>query len=104
MGRLSKARSKIINAISYSSLQCDIKTKQSLISRGMGRSYGDSANSTFVLQTKYFDHFITFDPDNGLLRAEAGITAGYIESHIATRMVCCDPWYKLCNVRWCDSG
>ena len=73
-GGYPKQEAKLLTPFSYSSLQCDIKTKQSLISRGMGRSYGDSANSTFVLQTKYFDHFITFDPDNGLLRAEAGIT------------------------------
>ena len=45
-----------------------------LIARGMGRSYGDSANASKVLQTLHFDHFIEFDEVTGKLTAEAGIT------------------------------
>jgi decaprenylphospho-beta-D-ribofuranose 2-oxidase len=45
-----------------------------LIARGMGRSYGDSANAATVLQTTYLDHFIAFDPRSGLLTVQAGVT------------------------------
>jgi len=45
-----------------------------LIPRGMGRSYGDSANFKTVLQTQYLNHLIEFDKDNGLLTCESGIT------------------------------
>lgn len=47
-----------------------------LIARGMGRSYGDSANATTVLQTTYLDHYIVFDQTTGLLTCEAGVTIG----------------------------
>ena len=47
---------------------------QPLIARGMGRSYGDSANAPTVLQTTYLDHFIAFDKVRGLLTVEAGVT------------------------------
>jgi len=46
----------------------------SLIARGMGRSYGDSANASKVLQTMCIDHFIEFDNVTGKFTAEAGIT------------------------------
>lgn len=45
-----------------------------IIARGMGRSYGDSANASTVLQTTYLDHFIAFEHATGLLTVEAGVT------------------------------
>lgn len=45
-----------------------------LIPRGMGRSYGDSANAANVLQSTYLDHFIAFDQAIGLITVEAGLT------------------------------
>ena len=45
-----------------------------LIARGMGRSYGDSANSECVLQTLFLDHFIGLDEELGVLAVEAGVT------------------------------
>lgn len=48
--------------------------KDSIIARGMGRSYGDSANSSKVLQTQNIDHFIEFDESTGKLTAESGVT------------------------------
>jgi len=43
------------------------------IPRGMGRSYGDSANAYNVVQTSNLDHFISFDSEKGLLNLEAGV-------------------------------
>ena len=44
------------------------------VARGSGRSYGDSANATFVIQSTYLNHFISFDRDAGILVCEAGVT------------------------------
>jgi FAD/FMN-containing dehydrogenase len=45
----------------------------SMIARGMGRSYGDSAIASTVIETTYCDHFIAFDSATGLLTVEAGV-------------------------------
>lgn len=46
----------------------------SLIPRGLGRSYGDSASAARVMQTDYLDHFIAFDVATGVLVVEAGVS------------------------------
>ena len=51
-----------------------IKEHSSLIPRGLGRSYGDSANSSTVLQSSYLDHYIHFDQDNGVLVCQSGVS------------------------------
>ena len=55
-------------------LQSRLQEQPTIIARGMGRSYGDSANAAVVLETTNFDHFIEFDLKTGLLKVEAGIT------------------------------
>jgi FAD/FMN-containing dehydrogenase len=59
---------------SCASLELITKQHESVLVRGMGRSYGDSANALNVLQTTYINHFIEFDKATGKLTAEAGIT------------------------------
>jgi len=59
---------------SSASLEFTAKQQDSVLARGMGRSYGDSANALNVLQTTYINHFIEFDKATGKLTAEAGIT------------------------------
>ena len=48
------------------------------LSRGLGRSYGDSSlpapGKTFVVDTTLADRLLGFDPETGLLRAEAGVS------------------------------
>ena len=51
-----------------------LKSNQILLPRGMGRSYGDSANSPIVLQSDYLDHFIEFNESAGILTCEAGVS------------------------------
>ncbi len=51
-----------------------LKKNQIVLPRGMGRSYGDSANSSTVIQSSYLDHFIEFDVSSGILTCEAGVT------------------------------
>jgi decaprenylphospho-beta-D-ribofuranose 2-oxidase len=61
----------VITPLSLST--CKDCLQNSLIPRGMGRSYGDSANAATVLQTTYLDHFIAFDQASGQITLEAGV-------------------------------
>lgn len=58
------------------SRQCvdTISKSTNLISRGLGRSYGDSSLAMQVLDTHYLDHFLTFDISTGLLTCAAGVS------------------------------
>lgn len=53
-------------------------TRGAVLSRGLGRSYGDSAlpppSLRDVATTTLADRFLSFDPDTGLLLAEAGLS------------------------------
>ncbi len=51
-----------------------LKGSQIILPRGMGRSYGDSANNSTVLQSNYLDHFIDFNESTGVLSCEAGVS------------------------------
>jgi len=48
------------------------------IARGLGRSYGDSALSEQVIESKKLDVFISFDKSEGILHCEAGVSLGEI--------------------------
>jgi len=72
-GGYPKQDAQVLSPSSCSALQSQALTHPSFIARGMGRSYGDSANAPVVVQTTYCDHFLAFDANTGLLTAEAGI-------------------------------
>jgi len=65
---------QVITPLSLSAYKASLQHHPSVIARGMGRSYGDSANAATVLQTAYCDHFIAFDAATGVLTVEAGVT------------------------------
>ena len=73
-GNYPKQKSQIAIPASFVKLKEIIIQEKSLIARGMGRSYGDSANASYVLQTSYYDHFVEFDDKTGRLIVEAGVT------------------------------
>lgn len=61
--------------IPYSNKDCqEILVRNSIIPRGMGRSYGDSAIFKNVLNTKNLNHIMEFNKKNGLIKCEAGMT------------------------------
>ena len=64
---------QVITPLSLSAYKTEIEHYQSLIARGMGRSYGDSSIAPTVLLTTLCDHFISFDKATGLLEVEAGV-------------------------------
>ncbi|MCW3005129.1 MAG: FAD-linked oxidase [Conexibacter sp.] len=61
---LSECRAAIVRAGS---------AHQTLIPRGMGRSYGDSALAARVLDTRLLTHLHRFDPGSGMLECAAGV-------------------------------
>ena len=73
-GRYPQQDAYLHEPASCASLELIAKQQNSVLARGMGRSYGDSANALNVLQTTYINHFIEFDKSTGKLSAEAGIT------------------------------
>ena len=62
-----------------------VNREASILARGMGRSYGDSANAKKVLETSYCNHFIDFDELTGKFTAESGITLREILSVIVPK-------------------
>jgi FAD/FMN-containing dehydrogenase len=54
---------------------------------GMGRSYGDVCllQNGALLRTPTLDRFISFDPENGILRCEAGVTLASILEFVVPR-------------------
>ena len=57
-----------------------LRAKNSLITRGLGRSYGDSSLAPQILSTLSLNHFIAFDEDTGVLSCEAGVSLADILS------------------------
>jgi len=45
-----------------------------LITRGLGRSYGDSSLSPIILETSRLNHFISFNHKTGLISCQAGVS------------------------------
>jgi decaprenylphospho-beta-D-ribofuranose 2-oxidase len=65
---------QVITPLSIAAYKTQLENHPSLIPRGMGRSYGDSAIAATVLQSTCCDHFIGFDTATGLITVEAGAT------------------------------
>ena len=57
----------------------------SIIARGMGRSYGDSALAKNIFDTTKLNHFISFDEKTGLLSCLAGVTLDNILKYLAPK-------------------
>jgi len=51
-----------------------VRNADNLITRGLGRSYGDSSLAPRLLDTRYLDHFLDFDEITGVLTCAAGIS------------------------------
>ena len=73
-GNYPQQEAQLLTPTSSASLSTFIKQEKTLITRGMGRSYGDSANGPKVIETSYYDHFVALDEKTGKITAEAGIT------------------------------
>ena len=65
--------SKVLRPNSLFNCKLNIRESESLIARGMGRSYGDSANADIVLQANCLGQNIVLDSKSGLLTVESGV-------------------------------
>jgi FAD/FMN-containing dehydrogenase len=71
-------RYPVVEGIERLSENLEEASESATLSRGLGRSYGDASlppsGGYTVLGTELADRMLSFDPDSGLLRAEAGFT------------------------------
>jgi decaprenylphospho-beta-D-ribofuranose 2-oxidase len=73
-GRFPVLEAQVYSPRSEPALRELVLREQSLIARGNGRAYGDSAiNQTATLQTKHLNHLLAFDPVTGQVVVEAGV-------------------------------
>lgn len=64
---------------SVATLQEFVRSEPTLIARGNGRAYGDSAiNPAATVTTRHLNRMLAFDPETGQLTAEPGVLLGDI--------------------------
>ncbi len=73
-GKFPIVETELSSFSSLKSLEHQLKSKRSMIARGLGRSYGDSSLSNSILSTVKFDKILSFDEHQGILEAQAGIS------------------------------
>ncbi|HVA35630.1 MAG TPA: FAD-binding protein, partial [Stellaceae bacterium] len=72
-GRYPRVECRVIAPRSRDEVVGAVAAQRSLIARGNGRAYGDSAlNTDATLDLRRADRFIAFDTATGVLEAEAG--------------------------------
>ena len=73
-GRYSLFDAEVLKPKNLYDVQKIIRQNKKVIARGLGRSYGDSANNNVVVQTNYLHNFISFDLKNGIITCEGGVS------------------------------
>jgi decaprenylphospho-beta-D-ribofuranose 2-oxidase len=78
-GRYPLVEATIHKPRSVEALRKLLLSEPSVIARGNGRAYGDSAiNTTATIETRYLNRMLAFDQESGQLVAEAGVLLGDI--------------------------
>lgn len=74
-GKYPKAKCKIAQPSGLFDIS-EILKKNSVIPRGLGRSYGDASLNVkgIVAETALMNRFISFDENKGIVKCEAGVT------------------------------
>lgn len=72
-GNYPKVKNRSFDFTSYERLKNIINKHDELIAYGNGRSYGDSALSKYIIQTKSHNYFLGFDETTGLLHVQSGV-------------------------------
>ncbi len=73
-GRFPKVEAELIDLYSEDRARDVVPGSGSLIARGLGRCYGDSSLGEKVISTLPFNRFLSFDPETGTLKCEAGVS------------------------------
>lgn len=84
-GRYPQVEAQLFAPLTVSACQPLIDEPQSLIARGMGRSYGDSALHERVLSTRHLQHLLAFDGAQGTLRCQAGVSLDQLLDFLVPR-------------------
>ncbi len=84
-GKYPAVENKLLHFDSLEKLTKIIKENTNLIACGNGRSYGDSALSSTIVDVKPRDLFIDFDAKTGLLHVQAGVMLADIIEHFVPR-------------------
>lgn len=85
-GNIPRSASKVLYPRDFNHVIDALKT-DSVLSRGLGRSYADQATNTShtVLKMEKMNHFLAFDEEKGILSCEAGVSLEEIINHFAPR-------------------
>ncbi len=90
-GRYPVLEANVHEPRSVNALRDLVRSKPTLIARGNGRAYGDSAiNPAATIQTRHLNRMLSFDPETGLLIAEPGVLLGDVISAFLPR-----GWFPL---------
>lgn len=87
-GRFPKASAEIlepVDSLSLKKLLLAQKKSDSLICRGAGKSYGDSALADRIILSRFLDNFLALDEDAGTIRCGAGVSLEAILKLCITR-------------------
>jgi FAD/FMN-containing dehydrogenase len=77
-GRFPRVQADVVCPQTLSDFKLAVNQCQSLIPRGLGRSYGDSSLADYVLETRSCSRFKAFDDSSGLLTCDAGVSMAEI--------------------------
>ncbi len=72
-GLYPKVKNRVIKFFKKDDLKSIVDKESDLIAFGNGRSYGDSALSSNIIETRDHNKFISFDEKEALLEVEAGV-------------------------------
>ena len=73
-GHYSEVDAQILKPTKVNDLNKLIEVNKNIIARGLGRSYGDSANSNTVLDTTSLNSVLKFDSESGVISCESGVS------------------------------
>ena len=76
-GRYPQVDAKLIEPVSGQAVSAALRKRrpeETLIARGAGRSYGDSALNELVMGSRFLDNFLALDAENGQLHCGAGVS------------------------------
>lgn len=77
-GRYPRIQAEVICPETVADFKDQVLQSHGLITRGLGRSYGDSSLSDKILETRFLNRFIAFDESTGLLTCDAGVSLAEI--------------------------
>jgi decaprenylphospho-beta-D-ribofuranose 2-oxidase len=84
-GRYPKVEAEIFLPPDRVALTNYIQDSKCVLPRGFGRSYGDSANNSTVIQTHYLDNFLELDVQRGVLTCQAGVSIHEILEYVVPK-------------------